>query len=278
MTARLPAVALLALVATGSATPAAAPSLPPLDRRVEQAWSAYVTATEQRIRTEINAGQTSFLGLDFDRMRAEQRQQLIRGDTVVRELPKAKSNGRDIDVPDAMVHHWRGAVLLKGMKLDDVVRRLETEAPRADGQDVLASSILERRGNQLRVALKVQRIRFIRVVYNTEHAVAFERHGAARASSRSSAVKIAELADPGTRAEAELAAGEDRGFLWRWHSYWRYEQVPEGVIAECESVSLSRSAPWGTGFLVGRLIDSTARQSMDRALLGVRAQLGVSGS
>ena len=273
MTARIATAAVLALLAATPVTPAAAP-LPPLQQKMEQAWSSYVTATEQRIRTELTSGPSVFLGLDFDRTRAEHRQQLLRGQTVIRELPQAKLNGKDIGVPDAMVHHWRGAVLIKGMTVEDVVRRLQTEAPRADGQDILASSILERRGHTLRVALKVQRIRFIRVVYNTEHAVMFERHGSGRASSRSSAVKIAELVQPGTPSEAEVAAGRDRGFLWRWHAYWRYEQVPEGVIAECESVSLSRSVPWGVGFMVGRLIDGTARQSMERALTGVRAQLG----
>jgi hypothetical protein len=278
MTARIATAVVLALLAATPVTPAAAPSLPPLPQKMEQAWSSYVTATEQRIRAELTSGPAVFLGLDFDRARAEHRQELLRGQTVIRELPQAKLNGKDIDVPDAMVHHWRGAVLLKGLKVEDVVRRLETEAPRADGQDILASSILERRGNTLRVALKVQRIRFIRVVYNTEHAVMFERHGSGRASSRSSAVKIAELAQPGTPSEAEVAAGQDRGFLWRWHSYWRYEQVPEGVIAECESVSLSRPVPWGFGFMVDRLIDSTARQSMERALTGVRAQLGASAN
>ena len=274
MTVRIATAAVLALFAATPVTPAATPLLPPLQQQMEQAWSSYVTATEQRIRTELASGPAAFLGLDFDRTRAEDRQQLLRGQTVIRELPQAQLNGKDIDVPDAMVHHWRGAVLLRGMKVEDAVRRLETEAPRADGQDILASSILERRGNTLRVALKVQRIRFIRVVYNTEHAVTFERHRSGRASSRSSAVKIAELVQPGTSSEAEVAGGRDRGFLWRWHSYWRYEQVPEGVIAECESVSLSRSVPWGVGFMVGRLIDGTARQSMERALTGLRTQLG----
>jgi len=34
--------------------------------------------------------------------------------------------------------------------------------------------------------------------------------------------------------------GDDRGFLWRLNAYWRYEQVAGGVIAECESITLSR--------------------------------------
>ena len=140
MTARIATAVVLALLAATPVTPAATPLLPPLQQKMEQAWSSYVTATEQRIRAELTSGPAVFLGLDFDRARAEHRQELLRGQTVIRELPQAKLNGKDIDVPDAMVHHWRGAVLLKGLKVEDVVRRLETEAPRADGQDILASS------------------------------------------------------------------------------------------------------------------------------------------
>jgi hypothetical protein len=80
------------------------------------------------------------------------------------------------------------------------------------------------------------------------------------------------------RAGLSADAGGRGAPAERWHSYWRYEQVPEGVIAECESVSLSRPVPWGFGFMVDRLIDSTARQSMERALTAVRAQLGASAN
>lgn len=259
--------AVLAMVTPRAATI----PLPPIDRKVEQAWLAYLGAAEQRIRTEVTSGR-AFLGLDLGPSRAADRHDVLQGAIVVREVPPATLNGRALEVPDALVHHWRGAILLPGAKLDDLIKRLKMEAPRPDNQDVLASSILEQRGDTVRVAIKVQRIRFVRVVYNTEHTVAFERHNAARASTRIAATKIAEVADPGTPSEREVGAGHDRGFLWRWHSYWRYEQTPEGVIAECESISLSRPVPWGLGFMVGRLIDSTARQSMERALVGVKGQ------
>ena len=261
--------------ALAAVTPRAATTpLPPIDRKVEQAWLAYVGAADQRIRTEMTSGR-AFLGLDLGPSRVADRRDVLQGAIVVREVPPATLNGRTLEVPDAMVHHWRGAILLPGARLDSLIKRLKIEAPRPDNQDVLASSILEHRGDTVRVAIKVQRIRFVRVVYNTEHTVAFERHDAARASTRITATKIAEVADPGTPSEREVAAGHDRGFLWRWHSYWRYEQTAEGVIAECESISLSRPVPWGLGFMVGRLIDSTARQSMERALVGVRGQFRV---
>lgn len=74
----------------------------------------------------------------------------------------------------------------------------------------------------------------------------------------------------GTPQERELAPGQARGFLWRWNSCWRYEDVPGGVIAECESLSLSRTIPSLLYYAVKPLVDSTARESMERTLSALR--------
>jgi hypothetical protein len=88
------------------------------------------------------------------------------------------------------------------------------------------------------------------------------------------ATKIAEVSRPATSAERELAPGEDRGFLWRLNAYWRYEAVPGGVIAECESLTLSRDVPFFLEYLVGPLVESTARESMERTLTALRTRYG----
>ena len=64
-----------------------------------------------------------------------------------------------------------------------------------------------------------------------------------RASSRSVSTKIAELDQPGTPREREKKAGEDSGFLWRLNAYWRYEQLGDGVLIECESVPRQPQRP-----------------------------------
>jgi hypothetical protein len=208
--------------------------------------------------------------MDFSPSAAADRRAVLAGNFVVHDMTTAGPDGSSIDVPDAMVHHWRGAVLLPGVRLDQVLARLQAEVPGSGQDDILASAILDRGANRMNVYLKVQRRRIVTVVYNTEHHVTFTRYGAARASSASTATKIAELANPNTPDERELGPGADRGFLWRWNSYWRYEQVPAGVIAECESISLSRGVPFGLGLIAGPIISSTARESMERALVAVR--------
>lgn len=253
-----------------TAVSVAAPAPPPLKADTLAGWNAYAAATEGRINREVRSGR-GFLAMDFAAPAATDRRAVLTGGTVVAPMQATKPDGAVIDVPSAMMHHWRGAVLIPGATLDKVLARLQSGVPGAGQEDVLRSAILDRGANRMNVFLKIQRRRFVTVVYNTEHAVTFTRYSAPRASSTSVATKIAELDQPGTAQERELAPGMDRGFLWRWNSYWRYEEVAEGVIAECESISLSRGVPYGFGFIVAPLIDSTARESMDRALMSVRA-------
>ena len=84
------------------------------------------------------------------------------------------------------------------------------------------------------------------------------------------ATKIAEVSDPGTSRERELPFGDDRGFLWGLNAYWRYEADGRGVIAECESISLSRSVPTLIRILAAPLVDAAAEESMTRTLEGLR--------
>lgn len=233
-------------------------------------WNNYVAATEARVDRELKDG-GRFLALDFG-PGADTNRRAVLGGTVVIDAANAKDGTGPIDVPSALVHHWRGAVLIPGARLDDLIAKLQSGAAVGHPQDVLQSKMLERQPDRLRVFLRVQRTKFVTAVYNTEHTVTFRRHTATRASSSSTATKIAEIESPGTPQERELRPGNDRGFLWKWNSYWRYEQVSAGVIAECESISLSRGVPSMVSYIAGPLIRSTARESMERTLAMMRTQ------
>lgn len=233
------------------------------------AWSTYIDATEARIAREVEQG-SPFLATDLEADAAARRRDLSVGKILVDEVVTTDRQGEDIDMPSAMLHHWRGAVFIPGASLDQMLEELGTGAPGARQEDVLASRVLSRTPDATKIFLRVQRKKFVTVVYNTEHVVTFDRLGPTRATSHSTATRIAEVQDADTPGERELTPGHDRGFLWRWNAYWRYEQVPGGVIAECESVSLSRGIPTIFRVLVGRLIRSTAEESMARTLVTFR--------
>jgi len=234
-------------------------------------WTTYVTAVERRLARELGDS-TRFMGIDFDADAASERAAVLAGGVLVRQLQVASADGRAIDVPSARVHHWRGSVFVPGVTLADILDELRRNAPPPGKDDVLASRVLERGPDRMKVYLKLQRHKIVTVVYNTEHSVTFRTFGPARASTVSVATKIAELEDPGTPQERERPQGDDRGFLWKLNAYWRYEQVAGGVIAECESITLSRDVPAVFSFVIGSMIESTARESMERALNSFRAR------
>jgi hypothetical protein len=182
--------------------------------------------------------------------------------------------GRPIEVPSGLVHHWRGAVLIKGTTVSDLISRIRHAAPPVLQEDVLRSSAIARGPDAMKVYLRLQRSKWITVVYNTEHEVRFEHIDDRRAASTSAATKIAELKYPGTAAEYELPLGSDRGFLWGLNAYWRYEAAPGGTIAECESMSLSRDLPAVVEFMAGPRIRDAARESMERTLTALRDRYG----
>lgn len=231
------------------------------------AWSTYVSVTESRIQGELESSR-GFLAIDFLQDAASQRRDVLAGGVVIEKAQNVDAQGRKLIVPSALVHHLRGDVLIPGVTVQQLLAELQTQVPRQE--DVLRSTILERGPDRMRVYLRLQRKRFVTVVYNSEHTVAFTRFGNTRATSTSIATRIAEVSDPDTAQEHELPMGEDRGFLWRLNAYWRYEEVAGGVVAECESLSLSRDVPSVVRYLVNPLVESTARESMERTLLTLR--------
>jgi len=230
-------------------------------------WSRYVAAAEARTERELRAG--PFLAID-GADRADDRRRMMAGTFVTSAVETRDAMGREIDVPGGLVHDWRGDVFIPGARLDQILGRLEREAPPAPPNDVLSARIVDTGPGWNRVALTLRRQKVISVYYATEHLVTFRRLQAGRATSSSVATSITELADYGTPKQKPVAAGDDHGFLWRWNAYWRFEETPAGVIAECESISLSRGVPGVIRFIAGPIIRDTARESMTGALDAMR--------
>jgi hypothetical protein len=268
------AVLLLALALAGAPLDDAALGAE-LHSRTVAAWDAFVRATEARIARETADGRR-FLGLDFEPAGdAAADRSALRGGAVVIDEPTTNGAAAAVDVPDGEVHHWRGALFLAGVTLDEVLQELRRPAPVSD--DVLASRVLHDAPEGQRVYLKLLRKKLVTAVYNTEHDVRFVRHSATRASTHSVAARIAELEAPGTPQEKEKPVGRDRGFLWRLNAYSRFEQVAGGVIVEIESISLSRGVPLLVRPIVGPIVASVARESMERTLESLRRRLPAGG-
>jgi hypothetical protein len=255
----------MALLVASSITPGPATAAT-LQPETVHAWDAYIAATERRIEQELGSTR-SFLASDFAENGASVRRALANGAIAVDPMPPARASAKEIGTPSGLLSHWRGSVFLPGISLDALLQRLQH--PREQGphqEDVLALRVLDRAPDRLSLFIRMRRTKIVTVTYDTEHQVTYRRHGPRRASSRSVATRIAELDDEGDASPE----GHDRGFLWRMNSYWRYEQVPGGVIVELESITLSRDIPLGLGHVVRPLVNRIARESMSRTLDNLR--------
>ena len=266
---RRPAPALALAVSLLVETSLVAGSLKP---ETAAGWAAYLAATERRRAGEL-ADSRRFLVMDHQPTPAEDRRAVLSGAVVVAPMSTVERGGL-VAMPWGLVHHWRGAVLVKGTTVSELMSRIQHATPPALQEDVLRSSVIARGPDAMKVYLRLQRSKVIRVVYNTEHDVRFEHIDDRRAASTSTATKIAELKYPATAAEYELPLGSDRGFLWGLNAYWRYEAAPGGTIAECESISLSQDVPAALRFIAGPLIRDAARESMERTLTALRDRFG----
>lgn len=239
------------------------------------AWQKYEKAVDERHRN-LTPSSELFFAHDGYRRDPGWRQRVMNGAIEMFQADAPAPDADGIDVPDGKIHHWVGAVFVRGATLEGVLRRLQGSSGReADFyKEVIASRLIERRGNTLRVYLKVQRDATITTVtYNTEHLVEYRTLGRDRATQRSVATKIAELTGAGTPNEHEKPQGNDSGYLWRWNAYWRYAQVPGGVLIECESLSLSRSVPLMLRPLVNPIANRLARESLRGTLATLRTTL-----
>jgi putative flippase GtrA len=257
-----PIVALLML----SLTPAAAVAEP--SPSTLAAWRIYEARLDAQYAAAASDPSGRFFVHDRAALEPRWRESVMRGSASIIKIETAP-------VADGKIHHWVGAVFVPGVTVDAAIERLERRAGHESESydDVLASRVIERNGDRVRVFMKLRRTSVITVTYNTEHVVDYMRVTGTRALVRSVATRIAELADAGTAQEREKPPADDNGFLWRLNAYWRYEAVPGGVIVECESVSLSRPVPFVVRPLANPIVDRIARESLNRTLTSLRAVL-----
>jgi putative flippase GtrA len=246
-----------------------------LTSETERAWRRHVQAVEARIDREL-AQPGRFLAIDHEAPadRAAAMREAREGGVVVTNVAAGGEEGRGIELPSGTIHHWRGLAFVPGATVDELIEAVADPAgKRAHRQeDVIESRVLSRSANGLRLFLRLQRRVIVSATYNTEHDVIYRTHAAGRASSRSVATRIAEVANVGRPDEYERPRGVDRGYLWGLNSYWRYQAVPGGVVVELESLTLSRGVPWGVGAVVRPLVDRVARESVTRTLVALRAR------
>ncbi len=241
-----------------------------------QAWDRYLAWADAKVQRELSDPKRFLIE---DRLPPSERrailQQVLGGAVVVRRTSGVVPAGVKFEVPDGEIHHWWGSILVPKISLAELLVFLKDYDHHAGRfADVERSRLLSHEGEKYRFYFRLRRSKaIVTAYYNTEQECVYTNHGPGRVSSRSTATKIAEIEDAGKPAEHERPPGDDRGFLWRLVSWWRFEETPQGVIVECESASLSRGIPTVVKLLPGvaSYIRSTPKESLESVLLSIRS-------
>jgi hypothetical protein len=239
------------------------------------AFDRYVRLTEARMARETS-GQAPFIVVDgfAEPRKTPALSQLARGEFVIERL-QTKDGGKEIGVPDGLIHHWVGVILVPGATVDRAVTLLQDYNRHAEiyKPAVARSRLLSQSGDDFRVYLRFYMKKVLTVVLNTENEAHFTRPSRDRAFSRIASTRIAEVENPDTPAEREKPIGKDGGYMWRLNTYWRFLERDGGTYIQCESISLTRGIPFGLGWAVGPFVTSIPKESLTFTLEKTRKTL-----
>ena len=199
----------------------------------------------------------------------------LREGKVVIERLETLDDGKKINVPGGLIHHWIGTVFVPGATLAQVVafeqdydNQLQYFQP-----DVKRSKILRHNGSDFVVDIRFYKKKIITTVLDTTHEVHYQPVDATHEWSRSHTTRVQEVEDAGEPHEKLKREGRDNGFLWRMDTYWRFEEKDGGTYIESQSVSLTRDIPMGLGWMIGPYVNSVPRESLTFTLDHTRSAI-----
>ena len=247
-----------------------------LKPRTVEAFDRYVQLTEARINREVSQTE-KFLYLDElpEPRRSEVLAALKRGEIFMQRLQTLDASGHTMEAPDAIIHHWLGAVFAPGANLPQTLALVQDYNHHQDiyKPEVVRSRLIGHTGNDFQIYYRLRKKKVITVTLNTYHDVHYFPIDSTRCYSRSYSTRIAEVADADTPDEREKPVGQDGGFLWRINSYWKFEAKDGGMYIECESISLTRNIPTGLGWLIKPFVTSIPKESLEMTMGSTRAAL-----
>lgn len=162
-----------------------------------------------------------------------------------------------LDLPGALLHHWRATAFAPEAKAADFERLLrDVESyPRYFSPQVLQAQVSRQGGDRIQTKMRVRQRNIIAVVMDATYDVRFGQLDEQHRYSISQSTRISQV---------EPAA--EQGFLWRLNTYWSYEERDGGLYLQVEAVSLTRSIPAGFGWLIHPYVDRIPRESLEFTL------------
>lgn len=236
-----------------------------LKPRTVREFDRYAQNVEQQLSARWK-GQRSFLAISDV---PSDRQSVMGGDLLIR--PESADN--PVHISDGLIHDWLGAVFIPNTTMQKVLGALQDfKRHEQIYPEVIKSRLLRREGNDLIGYWRLQRKQqLIPVAFDVEQEAHYRRIGPGKWICSSYSRKISEVDNPGSPDEKMLPPGEGQGFLWRLNAYWSLEAANDGVVAECRTLSLSRSIPAALSWAIKPFIQSLPRESLSSTLSNTRS-------
>jgi hypothetical protein len=176
-----------------------------------------------------------------------------------------------VPVPEGLIHDWVGAMYLLGAKLPQVLAFLQNFDEHENYfSQVIKSRTLDRSGETIRGYWRLQENQVWSVVLDVNQVAQYEKTGSDRWHCRAVTTRVSEVDGAGGSHEKIHPPGEGHGYMWRLDAYWTLEQTPQGVYAECRTISLSRDVPSAVRWAVKPILQTFPRESLLSTLRGVR--------
>lgn len=224
-----------------------------LSRPAEDAFESYIANVEVRLQK-----QRSSTALELS------------GDIGIEPV-----NGGTWEVHGGLLHHWRGAALVPDASAEEMLALLRdyNHLSRHYAPEVISSRALNNTGPLATFAMRFTKRRVITVVLDAEFETESGLDGSSRGYSISRSTHIWQIDQFGTAQEHRRPEGSDDGFLWRLNSYWSFVERRDGLLMEIEAVSLTRDVPAGLGWLIGPMIKTLPRASLEFTLTATKDAL-----
>jgi hypothetical protein len=226
-----------------------------LDPETSKAWNQYIQSVRSQMQQRAT-GAAPFLWIDDAPGR---REAVRRGETVVE--PTQKDSPAKLG--RGLVFDWTGAVFFPHTTIRHIFKVLN-EFDRYDefyNPAVVSAKLLEDTGNSQRFSVVVSdKTAFISTTVESEYSsetTCLDEH---RCYNVIHSTKIQQIENYNTPEERKLPP--DEGFLWRLYSIQRYEEQDGGVVAEIETIALTRDVPFELRWLIKPVLRHLPRNSM----------------
>lgn len=240
-----------------------------------RAFNRYVDLTEaQRKQQRTREGDFFY----FQTLPAGRQRQILAsvksGNVPVLPMETLSGSDGSLPMPDGMVNHWEGVMFIPRATLHDVITVLQdyNHYPEIYKPEMVRARIVSRQGDDFHVFVRVVKSSpWVTPVFNINLEIRYTLLSASRALVTTRSTRIAQVENAGQPDEHEDSVGHDGGYMWRFESYWRLEARDGGVMAEWESLVLSRQIPFVVRWFVRPFVNRLARQTVSDLMEATRA-------